>query len=53
LKRLEAGIHNQNDISWIKHECIEKHNELKYRAGYSECHVQTQNCLDGTPWEEN
>ena len=37
-KRLEAGTHNQDDITWIKHECTERHHELKYSSGYNEVH---------------
>lgn len=28
-KRLEAGIHTPDDITWIKHEFAERHYELK------------------------
>ena len=28
-KRREAGTHTPDDIMWIKHECAEKHHELK------------------------
>jgi hypothetical protein len=52
-KRLEAGTHNQHDITWIKHECAERHHELKYGAGYSESHARAQSRFDGAPWEEN
>ena len=41
-KRLEAGTHNQDGITWIKHECAERHHELKYGAGYSESHARAQ-----------
>lgn len=37
-KRLESGIHTQDDITWIKHECAERHHELKHDSGYSEAH---------------
>ena len=52
-KRLEAGTHNQDDITWIKHECAERHHELKYGAGYSESHARAQSRFDGAPWEKN
>ena len=52
-KRLKAGTHNQDDITWIKHECAERHHELKYGAGYSESHARAQSHFDGAPWEEN
>lgn len=41
-KRLEAGIHTADDIQWIKHECAERHHELKYESGYSEAHQRAQ-----------
>jgi hypothetical protein len=50
-KRLEAGIHTQDDITWIKHECAERHHELKYDSGYSEAHERAQSRYDGYPWE--
>ncbi len=50
-KRLEAGIHTQDDIEWIKHECAERHHELKYDSGYSEAHERAQSRYDGYPWE--
>ena len=52
-KRLETGIHTQDDITWIKHECAERHHELKYGSGYSEAHNRAQSRFDGAPWEEN
>ena len=50
-KRLEAGIHTQDDVTWIKHECAERHHELKYDSGYSEAHERAQSRYDGYPWE--
>lgn len=50
-KRIEAGIHTQDDIEWIKHECAERHHELKYDSGYSEAHERAQSRYDGYPWE--
>jgi hypothetical protein len=50
-KRLEAGTHNQDDITWIKHECAETHHELKYSSGYNEAHNRAQTRFDGAPWE--
>ena len=52
-KRLEAGIHTQDDVTWIKHECAERHHELKYDSGYSEAHDRAQSRFDGAPWEYN
>ena len=50
-KRLEAGIHTQDDVTWIKHEYAERHHELKYDSGYSEAHERAQSRYDGYPWE--
>ena len=52
-KRLESGIHTQDDVTWIKHECAERHHELKYDSGYSEAHDRAQSRFDGAPWEDN
>jgi hypothetical protein len=48
-KRLGAGTHTQDDITWIKHECAERHHELKYGSGYSEAHNRAQTRFDGAP----
>jgi len=37
-KRLETGTHTQDDVTWIKNKCAERHHELKYGSGYSEAH---------------
>ena len=50
-KRLETGTHTQDDITWIKHECAERHHELKYGSGYSEAHERAQSRYEGYPWE--
>ena len=50
-KRLETGTHTQDDITWIKHECAERHHELKYGSGYNEAHNRAQTRFDGAPWE--
>ena len=50
-KHLEDRIHTQEDIEWIKHECAERHHELKYDSGYSEAHERAQSRYDGYPWE--
>lgn len=52
-KRLETGTHTQDDITWIKHECAERHHELKYGSGYSEAHNRAQTLFDDAPWENN
>ena len=52
-KRLETETHTQDDITWIKHECAERHHELKYGSGYSEAHNRAQTRFDGAPWENN
>ncbi len=49
----EAGIHTQDDVTWIKHECAERHHELKYDSGYSEAHDRTQSHFDGAQCEDN
>jgi len=51
-KRLETGTHTQDDVMWIKHECAERHHELKYSSGYSEAHDRAQSRFDGAPWED-
>ena len=51
-KRLETGTHTQDDITWIKHECAERHHKLKYGSGYSDAHNQAQSRFDGAPWED-
>jgi hypothetical protein len=50
-KRLENGTHTQDDVTWIKHECAERHHELKYGSGYNEAHNRAQTRFDGAPWE--
>ena len=50
-KRLETGTHTQDDVTWIKHECAERHHELKYASGYNEAHNRAQTRFDGAPWE--
>ena len=51
-KRLETRTHTQDDFTWIKHECAERHHELKYGSGYSEAHDRAQSRFDGAPWED-
>jgi hypothetical protein len=51
-KRLETGTHTQDDVTWIKHECAERHHELKYASGYKEAHDRAQSRFDGAPWED-
>lgn len=50
-KRLETGIHTQKDVTWMKHECLERHYELTYHSGYNEAHEYAQTPFDGYPWE--
>lgn len=52
-KRMEIGIHNQDDINWMKHELSERHHELKYDSGYSEAHDRAQSRFDGAPWDQD
>ena len=51
-KRLETGTHTQDDVTWIKHECAERHHEFKYASGYNEAHNRAQTRFDGAPWED-
>ena len=48
-ERLQTETHTQDNITWIKHECTERHHELKYNSGYSEVHERTQSRYDGYP----
>ena len=50
-KRLENGTQTQDDVTWIKHECAERHHELKYGSGYNEAHNRAQTRFDGEPWK--
>lgn len=50
-KRLETGTHTQDDVTWIKHECAERHHELKYSSAYNEAHERAQSRYEGYPWE--
>lgn len=50
-KRLETRTHTQDDVTWIKHECAERHHELKYDSRYSEAHERAQSRYNGYPWE--
>ena len=50
--RLKSGTFVSEDIEWLKHECAERHHELKYNAGYSESHNRAQARFDGNPWED-
>jgi hypothetical protein len=52
-KRLEAGTHRQADITWIKHECAQRHHELKYGSRSNEAHDRAQTRFDGAPWEND
>lgn len=49
-KRLENGTHTQDDVTWIKHECAERHHESKYNSGYNDAHNRAQSKYDGMPW---
>lgn len=51
-KRLESGTHTQDDVTWIKHECAERHHELKFNSGYSAAHERAQSKYDGYPWSD-
>ena len=47
----KINVTTSDDITWIKHECAERHHELKYSSGYNEAHNRAQTRFDGTPWE--
>ena len=49
-KHLEAETHTQDDVTRIKHECAERHYELKYSSGYHEVHNRAQTRFDVAPW---
>ena len=51
-KRLECNFYTEDDVTWLKHECAERHHELKYNSGYSEAHNRAQTRFDGAPWED-
>jgi hypothetical protein len=50
-KRLETNTYTQDDVTWIKHECAERHHEEKYGSGYNEAHNRAQSRFDGYPWD--
>jgi hypothetical protein len=50
-KRLEAVTHKQDDVTWIKHECAERHYELKHDSGYYKAHERAQSHYNGYPWQ--
>lgn len=50
-KPLEIGTHTEDDVTWIKHECAERHHELKYASAYNEAHNRAQTRFDGAPWD--
>lgn len=52
-KRLEVGSHTKDDITWLKHECVEQFMESLYDSGYSEAHQIAQKHFNGDPWETN
>ena len=52
-KRLETGTFTQDDVTWIKHECAERHHELNYDSGYTEAHERAQSRYDGYPWDKS
>jgi hypothetical protein len=49
-KRLETGTYTPDYITWIKDECADRQNELKYGSGYSEAHDHAQSRFDIAPW---
>ena len=41
--------HTRNAITWTRHECANRHYELKHDSGHSEAHNQAQSRFDSTP----
>ena len=52
-KRLEAGVYNQNDITWLKHEALERRYEVQFDLPYSKSHKAAQERFDGNPWKND
>lgn len=49
-KRCVAGVHNQYDMTWLKHEFVEQDYETKNNATYKPSHLFAQNLYNGDPW---
>ena len=52
-KRLEYGVHTEEDKIWFMHEYAEQHHEKTHNSGYSEAHDRAQKRFDGAPWNNN
>ena len=50
-KRMEAGVHTEEDVTWLMHEYAECHHESKYDSGYSESHERAEKRYKGIPWK--
>lgn len=52
-KRLEIGSHIPEDITWLKHECLERFGESVLNYTHSKAHKIAQKHFDGAPWDDN
>lgn len=52
-KRLEYGVHTEEDKIWLMHEYAEYHHEKIHNSGYSETHDRAQKRFNGAPWKNN
>ena len=52
-KRLEYGVHTEEDKIWLMHEYAEQHHEKTHNSGYSEAHNRAQKRFDGASWNNN
>ena len=52
-KRMERGIHDSDDINWLKHEYAEQHYEIKRNCNYKEAHTRATRFYNGYPWDKN
>lgn len=50
-KRLELGLHTQEDLTWLNHEYRESQYEIEHDCGYSEAHKHAQDLFPGYPWK--
>ena len=51
-QRLENGTYTEADITWLKHETVERWYELRHNSGYTEAHNFAENKWTGNPWKE-
>lgn len=52
-KRLETGTHTQDDITWVKHECVEQFVKSRSNLPHSKAHQIAQRHFNGAPWDNN